>query len=183
MTASHTGTAPSCDSIDLIDKHDTRRIFLGFLKQITDTRGADADKHLHKIRTGNAKERHSRLAGNRLCQKCLTSSGRAYKQSHEKDAFWNTRAKPGILLRGTQEIHDLLKLFLFLFQACHIGKCYPLCRVICHELCAALAEVHHLTAAAGIGSRLIGHNHIAAKIIRYGSIVTIQLCSGGFSTV
>ena len=155
VTAAHTGTTPSCDSIDLIDKHDTRRIFLGFLKQITDTRSADANKHLHKIRTGNTKERHACLTGNRLCQKCLTGS----RRSHEKNTLWNTRAKPGILLRGTQEIHDLLKLFLFLFQTCHIGKCHPLCRVICHELCAALAEVHHLTAAAGIGSRLIGHNH------------------------
>ena len=37
------------DRIDLIDKDDTRCVFLCFLKQITDTRCTDTDEHLHEI--------------------------------------------------------------------------------------------------------------------------------------
>ena len=44
------------DCVNLIDKHDARGFFLGFLKHIAHTRCAHTDKHLDKIRTRNAKK-------------------------------------------------------------------------------------------------------------------------------
>ena len=77
MTASHTCTTASGHSINLIDKYDTRCIFLGILKQITDTRSSNTDKHFYEIGTRNTKERYSGLACNGFCQKCLTGSRRS----------------------------------------------------------------------------------------------------------
>ena len=54
------------DGIDLVDKHDTRGLFLGLLKQVANLGGAAADKHLDELRARNAKERHARLAGHSL---------------------------------------------------------------------------------------------------------------------
>ena len=45
------GVTALTDGIDLIDKDDTRRILLRFLKQVTDTGCTYADKHFHKLRT------------------------------------------------------------------------------------------------------------------------------------
>ena len=37
----------------------------------------DTDKHFYEIRTGNAKERHTRFSCYCLCKQCLTGSRRA----------------------------------------------------------------------------------------------------------
>ena len=50
MTAAHTGSAPSCNGIYLIDEHDARCVLFGLLKQIPYTAGTDTDKHFHKVR-------------------------------------------------------------------------------------------------------------------------------------
>ena len=54
------------DGIDLVDKHDARGLFLGLLKKVTHLGGATADEHLDELRTRNAKERNTSLAGNSL---------------------------------------------------------------------------------------------------------------------
>ena len=63
VTAAHTGTPASCHCVNLINKYNTGLMLLGIFKQISDTRSAHAHKHLHKVGTRNAKERHSCLAG------------------------------------------------------------------------------------------------------------------------
>ena len=54
------------DGIDLVDKHNARGLFLGLLKQVAHLGGATADEHLDELRTRNAKERNTSLAGNSL---------------------------------------------------------------------------------------------------------------------
>ena len=54
------------NSIDLVDKDDARGLFLGLLKQVAHLGGATADEHLDELRTRNAKERNTSLAGNSL---------------------------------------------------------------------------------------------------------------------
>ncbi len=77
MTASHTGSTLSCNSIDLIDKNDTRMVFLCIFKQISDTGCADTDKHFHKVRPRNGEKRNLCFSGDRFCKHRLTGSGRS----------------------------------------------------------------------------------------------------------
>ena len=76
------------------------------------------DKHFHKVRTGNGEKRNSRFSCHCLCQKCLTSSGRAYKQH----AFRNPCAYFCIFLWRFQEIYHLYQIFLLLLQTCYLVK-------------------------------------------------------------
>ena len=78
VATAHTGTTLSCNRIDLIDKNDTRCMFLAFFKKIADTGCTYTDKHFHEIRTGNGEEWNTCLSGYCFCKKCLARSGRAY---------------------------------------------------------------------------------------------------------
>ena len=51
VAAAHTCTSAAGNRVNLINKHDTGRVLLGLLEQITDTGSAHAHEHLHKIRT------------------------------------------------------------------------------------------------------------------------------------
>ena len=104
ISAAILGITASADSIDLIDKNDTRRVFGRFLEQVAHTGRAHAHIQFNKIRTGQGEKRHMRFSGNRLCQKRFTGSGRTYEQR----ALGKLRADLGIPARIVQEIHDLL---------------------------------------------------------------------------
>ena len=77
VTAAHAGTTLSGNRIDLIDKDNTRGIFLGFLKQVADTGCADTDEHFNKIRTGNREERNACLTRHRFGKQGFTGSWRS----------------------------------------------------------------------------------------------------------
>ena len=49
MPAPQAGAPMAADRIDLIDKHDTRRVLLPLLEEIAYARGADPDEHLDEI--------------------------------------------------------------------------------------------------------------------------------------
>ena len=51
VAAAKTCATLSSDSIDLVDKHDTRGVALGLVEKVADARGADAHEHLDKLRT------------------------------------------------------------------------------------------------------------------------------------
>ncbi len=119
MSAAHSRTSASCHSINLINKYNTRCIFLGVFKQIPHTGSSYADKHLHEIRAGNRKERHSCLTCNSFCKQCFTGSRRSYK----KYSFRNSGANLYIFLRRLQEIHNFLQLFFLFLQSCNPCKC------------------------------------------------------------
>ena len=67
----------SADRIDLIDEHNTGRIFLGFAKQVADTLGADTNEHFHEIGAAEAVKRHPCLTGNSPGQQRLACARRS----------------------------------------------------------------------------------------------------------
>ena len=51
MTAAKTGATVTSNGVNLIDKDNTRCVFLRMVEQITDTGRADTDEHFHEVRT------------------------------------------------------------------------------------------------------------------------------------
>ena len=149
MSAAHTGSTTSCNCVNLVNKYNTWCIFLGILKKVSYSGCTYTYKHFHEVRTGNAEKWHSRLSCNCLCQKGFTGSRRSYKEN----SLWYSRTKLGVFSRCLEEIHYLLKLFLFLFQACHIIK-RSLVVFLCGKLCPVFAKIHHL-ASTTLGSRIV----------------------------
>ena len=143
MTASHAGSTLSCNSIDLINKDDTRCVTLALFEKISYTGSTYTNKHFHKIRTGNGEKRNARFPGNSLGQKRLTSSWRSYKDN----SFRDSGPHLGILLGILQEIYNLLQLLLLFLQARYVLESHFL--IIRHgHSRPAFAEIHHL----GIGA-------------------------------
>ena len=80
IAAAQSTVAAFADGIDLINKNDTGRHLLGFLKQVADTGRTHTHKHFHEIRTGQGKEGHVCFSCHRFCQQRLTGSRRAHQQ-------------------------------------------------------------------------------------------------------
>ncbi len=140
VVASAPSHAPGlAKGVQLVYEDDARgRCLLGLLEQVAHPGGADADEHLHEVRAAQAEERHPRLAGNRLGQQRLARARRADQQHALGDAAAQARE----LRRVAQELHHLLQFLLALLDAGHVveGHAYVL---LCDDLGAALAEVHH----------------------------------------
>ena len=49
IATTDTGTTLAANGVDLVNKNDTRRVFLGVFKHVTHTRCAHADKHLNEV--------------------------------------------------------------------------------------------------------------------------------------
>ena len=128
--------------IDLIDKNDARGIFLRLIKEFADTGCTYTDKHFHKIRTGNGKERHMCLTGYRLRQKRLTGSRRPDKKCSFGKLGSNGRILSGIF----QKIHHFLKRFLRFILSCHIFEGYA-CLLLGINLCFVFSHIHDTSAA------------------------------------
>lgn len=94
--------------IDLIDKNNTGRIFLRLLKKVTHSAGADTDKHLDKLGTRAAKERHPCLAGKWLCaaRSCQCRASRPSKHPLGRGRLERK------LLRLVQKFDNLLQFLL-----------------------------------------------------------------------
>src|SRR6516165_3630056 len=108
MTSTEAGAAMTSDGIDFVDEDDARGILLALLEQIPDPAGADADKHLHKIRARNGKERHIRFPGHGPCQQGLACS----RRSDQQHPLRNSSAQLLKFLRLTQELDNLPQFFL-----------------------------------------------------------------------
>jgi hypothetical protein len=98
--------------VDLVDEDDAGRILLGLLEEIPHARGAHPDKHFHKLRAGQAKERHSCLAGNGLGQKGFARP----RRPHQQHAFGDLGPNSGEALRLLQEGNHLLQFFFGFFN-------------------------------------------------------------------
>ena len=118
VTAAVTRATMTTDSVNLVDKHDARCVFLGLFEHVTDTGCAHAYKHFHKVRTGNGEERHTRLTCDRPRKKRLTCARRTNKQR----ALRNLSAQTREFLRVAQEFHDFFQLFLGFINAGDIVK-------------------------------------------------------------
>jgi len=67
------------NGVNLVDKNNTGRLFLGLLEEIPYPRSPYPYKHLHKIGTRHGKEGHVGLTGHCLGQQGLSCSGRPYQ--------------------------------------------------------------------------------------------------------
>ena len=143
VAAAHAGAAMAADGVDLVDEDDARARLLRLLEQVADARGADADEHLDEVRARDREERHPGLAGGRAGEQRLAGTGRPV----EEHALRDPGAERLELLRVLEELLDLLQLLDGLVGAGDV-LVGDLRRVGRHPLGAALAEAHHLRAAA-----------------------------------
>ena len=155
MTAAQAGSTLTSHGVDLIDKDDRRGLGLGLLKEVAHAAGADAHEHLDKVGTRNAKERHSRLTGNGLCQQRLTGTRRA----HQQHAARNLGAQLAIAVRIAQEVADLLELLDCLVHASDVLELDLGTRSLV-GLGVGLAKLHVL---------VIGAHHLAHKVEHDGN--------------
>ena len=130
------------DGIDLINEDNARSVFLALLEQITHAARANAYEHFDEVRTGDREERHISFAGDGARKQRLAGSGRA----HHHNALGNSPAQLLKLLRLFQELNDLLKLFLGLFDTGDVFEGHALL-LIAQELRARLAKRESLVAA------------------------------------
>ena len=106
VAATDAGAAVATHGVNLVDEDDGRRVLLGALEKLTHAGRAHADVELHELRARNREEGSIRLAGHGLGEEGLTGSGRTVEQ----DAARNTRTHLVELIRGGQELADLLEL-------------------------------------------------------------------------
>ena len=104
------------DGVDLVDEDDAGSHLGGLLEQVTDTGGAHAHEHLHKVRAGDGEEGDVGLAGHGLGQQSLAGTGRAHQQS----ALGQSCADGRVLLGVVEEVDDLLQRLLGLVLTGHV---------------------------------------------------------------
>ena len=143
VAAAQSGSALTADRVDLVDEDDARCIALRLVEEIAHAAGADADEHLHELRSGDAEEGHPGLAGDRPREQRLSGT----RRSDQQDAARNARAQGRELLRVLEELDDFDQLLLGLFDAGDVREDdrRPVRR---EEPGAALAERHRLVVRA-----------------------------------
>ena len=125
-------------------------MLLRLIEQVANAARAHADKHLHKIRTGDGHERHARLARDGLGQQRFARAGRA----DEQHALGNPRADRRKPARVLEELDQLLHLFLLFHRAGNVRKGDAVAVRLEHAR-RAVAEGHHFAAATA----LLAHHH------------------------
>ena len=116
VSAAQASAAMTSHRIDLVDEDNAGSVLLALLEKIAHAAGADANKHLHKIRTRNREERNIRLARNRAGQQRLARS----RRPNQQHALRNASAQLLELLRLAQKLDNLAQLFFGLFHASHV---------------------------------------------------------------
>ena len=154
MTAAHTVTTVTADSVDLIDKDDARRVLLGLLKHVTNTACTNAHEHFNKVGTGNSEERYLGLTRNRLGDQGFTRTWRTHHQYAARD----TPAQTLELARIAQELNQLAHFFLGFIATCHVSQ-GRLDLVFRQQPRLALAKAHRAAFTAGTALHLAHHEH------------------------
>ena len=78
------------------------------LKQISDTRGTDTNKQLHKLRGGTAEEGYACLSSNGLSQQGLACAWGA----HQQTPLGDLGSQLSVFVRVLEKVKNLLKLNL-----------------------------------------------------------------------
>src|SRR5207247_5849036 len=89
MTAERTLDANFPERVYLVNEDNARGLRFRLLEEIADARGADADEHLHELRSAQAEERHVRFARHRARQERLAGA----RRPDEQHAFRNPAAE------------------------------------------------------------------------------------------
>ena len=113
--ASVLGTG-AAHGVNLVDKDNARRLFLGLAEQIPHTGCSHAYEHFHEVRSRNGEERNVGLPCHGLGQQGFTGARRAHQQRSLRDFS----AQGGVLLGVLEEVHNLHHLFLGAIQAGHV---------------------------------------------------------------
>ena len=113
VAAAEAGAAMAADRVNFIDEDDAGRVLLALFEQVAHAAGADADKHLHEVRTGNGEERNVGFAGDGARQQSLARARRPDQQH----ALGNAPAELLEFLRVFQELDNFLQLFLGFVRA------------------------------------------------------------------
>ena len=150
MAASETSTSLSAYGINFVDEDNAWCSLLRFLEHVTHTARTDTDKHLDKVRTGNAVERYICLAGNCLGKQGLAGS----RMTAQKHALRNPGTHLLELGRILEIIDDLCHLLLLFIAACNIRKPHLRLRL---ELCSGLAELKCLGICAVRTAHAVHH--------------------------
>ena len=143
VSTAETSSPVAAHGVDLVHEDDAGRVLLGLVEQVAHARGADADEHLDEVRARDGEERHARLAGDGPGQQGLAGAGRAVEQHALGDAGAELLELLGVL----QELLDLVELLDGFVGARHVLE-RDLGRIDAHPFGPALAEAHHLGAAA-----------------------------------
>ena len=152
VAAADPAAAVASHRVDLVDENDGRRVLLGALEELTHTGSTHADVQLHELRTGDREEGGLRLAGHSLGEQGLTGSGRPVEQDAARDA----RAHLVELVRGRQELADLLKLLHGLVLTGHVREGHVRAFLV-EFLGARLGEAaHHPRARHGTHNEVEG---------------------------
>src|SRR5437667_12315226 len=93
----------TANRIDLIDEDDAWRVSLSLIEEIAHTRGTDTHEHLDEFRATDGKERHARLAADRLGEKRLAGA----RGPDQQDALRNPSAQHPEVTRALDAPHDL----------------------------------------------------------------------------
>ena len=101
----HAGAALAADGVDLVDKDDARSVLTRLLEQVTHTGRTDTDEHLHKVRTRNGVERHTRLTSDSTRKQGLTGTRWAIEQHTTRDL----RAELFVHARVGEEVHHFVE--------------------------------------------------------------------------
>src|SRR6266487_3638910 len=141
--AAEPGAAVPADGVDLVHEDDARRRLLRLLEQVADARGADADEHLDEVGAGDREEGDARLPRDSAREQRLPRAGRPVQEHALRDP----RPERLELLGVLEELLDLVQLLDRLVCTGDVLEGH-LRRVGRHPLGAALAEAHHLRAAA-----------------------------------
>src|SRR5215831_17006016 len=143
MATTNISAAGPTKRVELINKNDGRSVLASLLEQVADPGGADPDEHLDKLRPGDRKEWHSRLAGNSTGEQCLAGPGRADQQ----DTLGRPAAEPPVGLGILQKVDDFDQLVLGLVDAGDVAKS-DFGLLLDVDLGAALADRHQPADAA-----------------------------------
>ena len=128
--------ARAADGVKLVDEDDAGGRLLGFGEEVANARRAHPDDGFDELRGGEAEEWPARLARHRPGEERLAGARRA----DQEDAVRDLRAKPLILFRCLEKVHDLGQVLLGLVDPGNVGKGRLRSRVGSVELRPALAK-------------------------------------------
>ena len=107
MATRRTAATYLAQRIQFVDENDRWSPLQCLLKHVADPRGADADEHLHEVRTGQTEEWHTRFTGHGFGEHCLARTWRA----NEQHAARNASTESLIFLGRPQELNDFFQFF------------------------------------------------------------------------
>src|ERR1700730_2885550 len=106
MTSAKPGATMATNGVDFVDEDDARRILFALFEEIANAAGSDADKHFHKVRTGDGEKRHVSFTRDSACEEGLARP----RRPDEQPPLGNASAELLEFLRIFQELDNLLKL-------------------------------------------------------------------------